>query len=217
MSSATAHSSRRADRALIFVEALVGLGVVAAVVGKSYGAASTVTFILTGLALAFTVVVAARMFTALKDETLDVPGRMHDLAREELEHEKLILLQGIKEFEADAAQGKVDTEDYESLRRTAEARAVEILRTLQDSDAQYMQRAEELIRKRTGGKKVSTVAPPKDAPAAPPPAASADSGSKTIRFIESNDRLVCSQCGGENEADGRFCVGCGKLRAEATA
>lgn len=213
MSSATANQSRRADRALLIVEALVGLGVVAAVVGKSYGTASTVTFLLAGLSLAFTALVVFRMFSALRDETLDVPGAVRDTAREQLEEEKLILLQGIKEFEADAAQGKVDAADYESLRKTAEARAVEILRTLQSTDAHYLEQAERLVAERTGGSKRRAPAP---APAASAPA-EATSDAKAVRFVETDGRLTCSSCGAENEDDGRFCVGCGKPRQEVAA
>lgn len=217
MSSATASPHRRADRALVIVEALVGLGVVAAVVGKSYGTASTVTFLLAGLALAFTSLVVVRMFSALRDETLDVPGAVTDRVREELEEEKLILLQGIKEFEADAAQGKVDAADYESLRKTAEARAVEILKTLQATDALYLERAEKLVAQRTGGYKLKTAAPATAKAAAQSVPVAEDSPSKNVHFLETDGRLVCSHCGAQNEDDGRFCVGCGRPREESLA
>ena len=141
---------RRFDRALIVVEALVGAGVVMLVVGKSYGPASTVLFILAGLAVAMTAVFVARLFGALGDETLDIPGKTVDDERELLEHEKQLLLAGLKEFEADAATGKVDREDYEHLRKTAEARAIQIIRTLKEADAHWMARAEALVAERLG-------------------------------------------------------------------
>ena len=45
-----AAATRRGDRFIAIIEAAVGLGVVAIVVGRSYDAASTVMFVLCGLA-----------------------------------------------------------------------------------------------------------------------------------------------------------------------
>src|SRR5262245_33303482 len=120
--SARAAGSSAGDRALIAVEALVGLGVIVAVIGKGYGPAATVLFTLSSAAAAATAYFLAKMVGALRDETLDVQGAVIDEDRERLEHEKLLLLQGIKELEADAATGKVDPDDYVHLRQKAEAR-----------------------------------------------------------------------------------------------
>src|SRR5690242_4804791 len=125
---------RRFDRALVAIEALVGLAIVAAVIGKSYGPASTAAFVVCGTTAAMAGYFILRMFGALGDETLDVPPPAVDDERARLEHEKLLLLQGIKELEADAAIGKVDAEDYAHLRRKAEARALAIIRALKESD-----------------------------------------------------------------------------------
>jgi hypothetical protein len=221
---------RRIDRAIVIVEALIGLGVVVAIVGKSYGWASTVAFAACGVALAFTGYVLVRMVTALGDESLDAPGRVFDDERARLEHEKLLLLQGIKEFDADAATGKVDRADYDHLRRTAEARAMEIISILKESDARWMREAERLVTQRVGA--TTAAAQAKDAPAPPVPAVTVgplgEAGPaapleirgepalaalfdpRPVRLEAFGEALRCAGCQTENGPGGRYCVGCGR-------
>lgn len=164
----TTASKTRLDRAIVALEAIVGIGVVVAIVGKTYGMPATVSFVFVGISAAAAGYFLVRMTAALRDETLDVPGRVLDEDRERLEHEKLLLLQGIKEFEADAGVGKVDKADYDHLRKTAEARAVEIIRALKDSDARWLREAEVLVAERLGPEaaRPAVVAPAAAAPAA---------------------------------------------------
>ena len=170
---------RRPDRLIAIVEAAVGLGVVAIVVGRSYDAASTVMFVLCGLAAGMTGYFMVKMGHVLKDETLDVAGAVVDSETEALEEEKMLLLSGLKEFEADAAVGKVDADDYQHLKATAESRALHIIQSLKDRDAHFLQEAEALVSKRLG-KRVSMPAPvtaasPPASEAASPPASEAAS------------------------------------------
>jgi hypothetical protein len=188
----------RTDRAWVFLEALVALAVVAAVIGTSYGPAATVGFILVGTALAATAFFLSKMIGALGDEGLDVPRKKLDEDRIRLEAEKVILLQGIKEFEADAGVGKVDRADYEHLRKTAEGRALEIIRVLKDDDSKWMRAAEALVEKRTG-----------KATAKPITLAKVD----TIEMKPVEGGVRCSACDRVSDADARFCTGCGRRRA----
>ena len=228
MSSSSAHSrgpSRLGDRALVVLEVAVGLAVVAAVVGKAYGPAPTVVFLLAAVATAFTLYVVARMVTSLRDDTLEVAGRTEDEERRALEHEKLLILQGIKELEADLATGKTDRADYAQLRRSAEARAIEIIQLLKASDERWRKNAERLVANRLGSevlRSARTTDPegtrPDDASARAKRAALAALFDLTpTEFLERDGRLVCAHCNTENEADGRFCVGCGRPRREAAA
>ncbi|MEL7369904.1 MAG: hypothetical protein AAFN74_13380, partial [Myxococcota bacterium] len=139
------------DRALIFVEVIVGLGVVAAIMGKTYGTAPTVIFLFCGLAATYTGYNMFRMLASLGDPTLEIQGRIADERRESMEYEKKLLLQGIKELEADYAVGKVDARDYQALRNTAEAKAVDIIAELKDDDAHWKKAAEALVEKRLPG------------------------------------------------------------------
>jgi hypothetical protein len=242
----------RFDRALIAVEALAGAGVVALVVGRDYGGASTVAFVAAAIAVAATAYFMFRMAAALGDDTLDVLGRTVDEERERLEREKALLLAGLKEFEGDAAIGKVSAEDYQALKRTAEARAVRIIKAIKDTDAHYLERAERLVRERLGASAppkpasppTTPVAETRTAPAAPPPAAPVAAAAVTepsasraaeapaprpgatladpllfddrpIAFADGEAGLVCGHCDTANDADARYCIGCGRPREDA--
>lgn len=229
--------SSAVDRSLVIVEVLVGFGVVAAIIGKAYGAATTVVFLLAGLSLAFTVYVLMRMLGALRDPSLDVTGRVEDERRAALEHEKTLILQGIKELEADHDVGKVDREDYAHLRAKAEADALRIIRALKDEDERWMRRAEALVRERVGAASAPAVAsaPAADAsstpervaapasppPASPPPAVAPSAATaiealfdeRPVAFDAGEAHVRCTGCETDNPPDARFCVGCGRPKA----
>lgn len=218
------------DRSILLIEAVVGVAVVAAIIGKSYGFSSTLVFILCGLAAAFSGYVLVRMLSSLGDDTLEVTGRLEDEERAALEHEKYLLLQGIKELEADAAVGKVDAEDYQHLRETAERRALQIIHELNQSDQRWLEEAETYVARRLG----RPVAAAKDAGGEPRPAEDSEaykqqslderkrrkafSGLFDDRPVEmtekSADRIQCGACETENELDARFCIGCGRPRKD---
>jgi hypothetical protein len=222
---------RTFDRALIGLEALAGLSVIAAIVGKTYGAASTLFFIIAGLAVAFTLFALIRVGTSWRDDTLDVVGRVRDVERETLEHEKMLLLHGIKELESDTAVGKVDARDYQYLRSTAEARAIEIIDKLRSDDARWLLEAERLVEKRLGKAGVRTNGSHGPAlPSEPPqqiapgvrlffvradgiePADPACFDDREVEVRETDGRLSCIGCGAENDPSGRYCIQCGRPR-----
>ena len=66
------------DRSLVIVEVLIGVAVVAAIVGSTYGAAPTVIFLTCALAAAFTGFVLVKMATVLGDQSLEITGRLDD-------------------------------------------------------------------------------------------------------------------------------------------
>jgi hypothetical protein len=206
------------DRALLLIEVLAGIGVVAAIIGKTYGVAPTIFFVLVGFAASFTGWALVRSVTAWRDATLDLTHHVRDEERERLEHEKMILLQGIKELEADLGIGKVDQRDYTHLRRTAENRAIAIIEKLKDQDARWMQRAEALVAERLG----KTVAVARSgAPVLKINWVAADSEAARkepadVRVFD--DRPVsldgqCGGCGAEALPAAKFCVQCGRPRA----
>jgi hypothetical protein len=215
---------RKLDRALVVLEALVGAAVIAAVVGRSYGPASTLVFLVGSAIAGATGWFLYRMIASLRDDTLDAPDPVHDQEREHLEEEKYLLLQGIKEFEADAAIGKVDADDYEHLRRGAEARAVEIIRQLKAEDDHWKGRAEALIKKRLG---LDAPLPPSPKPeslaTAASPATTSDWGpaierlfdQRPVAFAVEGSRSVCGGCGAGTEPDASFCTSCGRPKESA--
>lgn len=223
---------RGVDRALLAIEAIAGIAVVAAIVGKSYGFAPTLFFIFASFAATFTGWAVVRAIASWRDESLDITGRIRDTEREALEQEKLILLQGIKELEADLAVGKVDKRDYDYLRRTAEARAIVIIEKLKEWDRRWMGEAEHLVRSRLGASAAGVTPLEVKGPAAQPaPAAGAfayagpapgvepadpamfDDRPVVLRAIESG--VECAACNAKSDADARFCTGCGRPKEAA--
>jgi hypothetical protein len=221
--------SRLVDRGILVVEAIVGVAVVGAIIGRTYGFSSTLVFLICGLAAAFSGYVLVKMLTSLRDESLEVTGRIDDEERAALEHEKILLLQGIKELEADAAVGKVDAADYQHLRDTAEKRALQIIHKLKESDKKWRSEAERYVAQKLGrpvGRPVEAPAIPVEDPeryrqetVAERRARQAYSKLFDDRPVEmraaSEGRIACSGCDTENEDDARFCIGCGRPRRDA--
>jgi hypothetical protein len=120
---------------------------------------------------------------ATPDSTQVLGGR----TRAALEREKALALRSIKELEFDRAMGKVSEKDFNEMSGRLRARAARLLRQL-DAGAGYRDQIEREIEKRLG--KV-------DAGSAKQDRAFAVVG-------------VCASCGTKNDADARFCKGCGK-------
>lgn len=231
----TRGKQRSFDRHLVALEALIGIGVVTAILGSSYGPAPTVTFVLASLALAFTAFVGFKMLASLRDPSLDVTARFRDEERDRLEEEKRLLLQGIKEIEADAAIGKVDANDYAHLRSSAERRALAIIHHLRALDARWMAEAERQVAravpstgtvKGTGtaatGTSIESASAGVDeteASATTPARAAVflfDDRPVTFKISpEANDRVICEGCQASSPLNARFCTGCGRPRAPA--
>lgn len=208
------------ERTLLIIEAVVGVGVVAFLIRSAYGAFSTFTFLLCAVAMAFTVWVIVRMLTSLTDPTLQVTGKVRDYRREKLEGEKRLILQGIKDLEADYATSKMDEREYNSLRGSAEARAVEIIRELKQTDEHWALEAQKLVSARTGIPVPQPKSSPKstDTPPAPdvrqdvPAADSRVFLDTPVAFTRHKKKLKCEACGYHNDTDARFCSGCGRPR-----
>ncbi|MBX2813359.1 MAG: zinc ribbon domain-containing protein [Myxococcales bacterium] len=224
------------ERALLIVEAIFGLGVVAVIIGTKYGAFPTINFIACALALAFTAWVFTRMVASVSDPTLQVTGRVRDYQRERLEDEKRLLLQGIKDLEADFATAKMNEAEYLRLRRSAETRAIAIIQELKATDEHWSHEAEKLVAVRTGRPVPAKRKAAKSTKAEPTPAQAVTSSLSTkilsstapaadhrlfddrqVVLKVSDDMLVCEACGYANDMDAYFCGGCGRPRAEEKA
>jgi hypothetical protein len=210
-------SAASTNRLLIGLEALAGLGVVAAIIGKTYGAAPTVFFMIAATATAFAAWMLVRAADAWRDAALDVEGKTRDTGRERLEQEKRLLLQGIKELETDVAAGKVDARDYEHLRRTAEERAMDIIEAISTDDRKWLEQAARYFEKKVGHPPLGGL-PSAEAPlgAAAPGTEPADPkcfDDRSTRFEVVDGKLGCAACRSANDEDARYCVGCGRPRA----
>jgi hypothetical protein len=112
--------------------------------------------------------------------------------RLELEREKALTLRSIKELEFDRAMGKVSPQDFEVMAGRLRARALGIMKQLDEGSNAYRAIIEKELASRIGRPVV-------------PMAAAGASDPKV--------RPTCP-CGTENDTDARFCKACGsKLEA----
>lgn len=120
-------------------------------------------------------------------------------SRAALEREKTLTLRSIKELEFDRAMGKVADEDFKEMAGRLRARAISIMKQL-DEGGSYRDIIEREVQKRVGTD-VRTGSDP----------IFSKSASDPVRGAASY--MVC-QCGTRNDPDAKFCKSCGaKLEA----
>lgn len=116
-----------------------------------------------------------------------------------LEREKMLALRAIKELEFDRAMRKVSARDYEEMVARLRARAVALMKQLDQTDAGYQELIERELLARLGPRPIQPQARAAGTPA---------SGDARLP--------LCPACGTTNDADARFCKGCG-ARLESPA
>ncbi len=128
--------------------------------------------------------------------------------RAALEREKTLVLRSIKELEFDRAMGKVSEKDFNDMSARLRARAMRILRQL-DAGTGYRAEIEgEIARRLT---RQAAVAPITATPVAADPADDEPTPSRasTATTVVDLSAAACVSCGTRNDADARFCKGCG--------
>jgi hypothetical protein len=113
----------------------------------------------------------------------DRTAMVGERTRAALEREKLLTLRSLKELEFDRAMGKVSEEDFRDMTSRLRVRAMRLMRQL-DAGAGYRDQIERDLAKRVGNRV---------------DASNAAAGVKT-----------CAKCSTANDADARFCKGCGQ-------
>jgi hypothetical protein len=118
-------------------------------------------------------------------DTAPLGGR----ARIALEREKALVLRSIKELEFDRAMGKVSDADFSDMSDRLRARAIGLMKQLDETGAGHRDEIERELQQRlqARGKVVSQ----------------ARGGPKTAAA------RACAQCGASNDVDARFCKSCG--------
>jgi hypothetical protein len=139
---------------------------------------------------------------AAADTTQVLGGR----TRAALEREKLLVLRSIKELEFDRAMGKVSSTDHEEMVGRLRARAMSLIRQLDEGESGYRvlierELAARLAHRKGGSQSANTQAgvPPLAEPAPQAPAGE-PSAALTGR---------CAGCGTRNDEDATFCKRCG--------
>ncbi|MCU1282620.1 MAG: hypothetical protein JWM53_6166 [bacterium] len=175
----------------------VVLAVAAAVGGYAAwsGGRSAVAFLVGAtLTMGWVVWLAFRAAQALVKDgpTVEAGAVVTGKRRKELEREKQSLLKALKELDFDHQMGKVSDKDFADIGATYRARAIRVMRQLDDAGRDY----ETMIAQEVG-KRLSAISSQPSAPAPEP------------------DK--CGKCGTRNDADAEFCKKCGgKLLREAS-
>ena len=116
--------------------------------------------------------------------------------RKELEREKQALLKALKELDFDHEMGKVSKKDFDDISGQYRARAIRVMRQLDEAGRDYAAMIAKDLKARldsSGGTGAAAVA----AAAALPPG--------------------CAKCGTRNDEDAEFCKKCGNKLAEERA
>jgi hypothetical protein len=111
-----------------------------------------------------------------------------------LEREKMLAMRAIKELEFDRSMGKLSQADFEEMAGRLRARAMSLIKQLDEDASGYRSLIEREIRERVASSPSGVAAPP----AEPVPAAEG----------------ACA-CGTINDADAVFCKRCGARLAPA--
>ena len=136
-----------------------------------------------------------RMLAPLAAEDVSVFSEpLTDRARAAMDREKMLVLRSIKELEFDRAMGKLSPRDFDEMAARLRARAVSIMKQLDEEGAGYRAVIERELNARLA-QRGSRPAPPAAVAEAPPAAAAAV--------------LTCPACGTTNDHDASFCKRCG--------
>jgi hypothetical protein len=160
--------------------------------------AAVILLSLTVFAAAAVGIAALRMVMPLTskarpDSTQVLGGR----TRAVLERDKALVLRSIKELEFDRAMGKVSEKDFTEMSGRLRARAARLMRQL-DAGAGYREQIEREIEKRLGKA----------------PVVIGGSIKQSAGSTEPDPAYpFCVQCSTKNDADARFCKGCGSAMA----
>jgi len=153
--------------------------------------------------------VAAPLGIGLVGARAKSPG---EIQVERDEHERGLAVQGLRELEFDREMGKLSDEDYESMHKALEDRALTAMAAVENFHLQTAKAANPKklpsasspqAPRRTGSpaRRSGAVPTPVAHAESPRPPQSSQSPSRTIRF--------CSQCGAPAAADSKFCAQCG--------
>jgi hypothetical protein len=155
-------------------------------------------------AAALVALAALRTLRPLVSDDFYRPEMVGSHTRAALEREKNLLLRSIKELEFDSAMGKVAAGDYDEMVGRLRSRAVRLLQQLDTAGSGYR----ELIERELASRLVKAGA----APLAEADESAAESVSEPDQAVMRERGDVagkCAACSTSNDADARFCKGCG--------
>jgi ribosomal protein L40E len=141
------------------------------------------------------------------------PEMVGGRTRAALEREKTLMLKAIKELEFDRAMGKVSEADWQEMTGRLRARAVRLIKQLDEGSAAYRELIERELnaRRRSAGLPAAPLASPA---ATEPEGAAAKAATHAASAIAA--ATPCSHCGTANDPDAQFCKRCGTKLTRVT-
>ena len=184
---------------------LSATGVVLVVKGQSPG--SIILLSITVVAASLAALGVYRAFSPLVlPEAAAAPPLIVGRTRAALEREKTLVLRSIKELEFDFAMGKMTKADFEEMSGRLRARAIGLMRQL-DEEGGYREQIEREVHKRLGTAQSGEAGRTGEAGRA--------GGSATSTTATGSTSATTCECGTLNDPDARFCKNCGSKLAAA--
>jgi hypothetical protein len=170
-----------------FVLAALGCATAATFMARGQGVAAVILLSVLMAGAALVGLMALRTVQPLVSEHDDRTDLIGQRTRAALERDKLLALRAIKELEFDRAMGKLSDDDFKEMAGRLRVRAARLIRQL-DAGAGYRAQIERDLERKISG---STKEP------------------KATKHTTTVSDLVCRACSTSNDADAKFCKGCG--------
>jgi hypothetical protein len=216
-----------------FVLAALGCATAVTFIARGQGPAAIILLSILMATAALVGYAVLRMVRPLMSTGDDRTVMIGQRTRVALEREKMLALRSIKELEFDRAMGRLSDEDWKEMSGRLRIRAARLIRQL-DAGVGYRQQIEQELEKRLAGGNARLKPPSReDGADADGRSAKANDGSAKVLVEreDSDDRSAtlrepqgrpdprrgpktlaeraCASCDTLNDADARFCKGCG--------
>jgi hypothetical protein len=184
-----------------FVLAALGCATAVTFIARGQGPAAIILLSILMATAALVGYAALRVVRPLMSTGDDRTVMIGHRTRVALEREKMLALRSIKELEFDRAMGRLSDEDWTEMSGRLRIRAARLIRQL-DAGVGYRQQIERELQKRIEAKKDDSRQKPwRDTDGAASRARDEDG--------ETSAERLCSTCETANDADAKFCKGCG--------
>lgn len=134
--------------------------------------------------------------------------------RAALEREKTLVLRSIKELEFDRAMGKVSEADFQEMVARLRARALTLLRQLDQGGSPYRTLIERELQARLAARLATTTSGEGASGSRDELASVRPSRDVSVLAAEAGEGRSCAACGTMNDPDARFCKQCGARLAD---
>jgi len=173
-----------------FVLAALGCATAATFLARGRGITAVVLLTLLIATAALVGMMSLRALQPLVRPSDDRTVVIGQRTRAALEREKTLTLRAIKELEFDRAMGKLSEEDFREMAGRLRARAARLIKQL-DAGAGYRAQIERDLAKRIDARASAAIEP--------------------VANVSAHQ--ACVSCQTHNDADARFCKGCGRALA----